>query len=499
MDDSHQGPPGTPGAPGRPGTRVPFATLAAVQLLLNASVSVAFASGPAMQRELVLSRGDLILVSAFYGLAFSGLLLLGGRLTDRIGRRRLFTLGTALFGAASLAAALAPAPWVLLAARFVQGCGAALAAPPAMALLRGVFPEGRARAAALAVWGLLSSLGAALGIILSGALVTWLSWRWTFGLFAAAAVAVLALTPRVLPAGPAPVRVPVDFLGAVLATLGLSTFGYGLVMVGPRGWASAQVLAPLALGAVLLTAFVIAQQRVRAPLLPLSFLASRYRVTALLCALLGPAIGASTAFLLALYFQQVRGYSALQNALAFVPYSATLLGVAFFAGRVVARHGVRTVAVAGLAVIASGLFLIGSAGLRTGSTPTVLLGLVVLSGGIGTVMSAAVVGTVAGVPEERSALAGAVVNTAILAGPTVSLALLTSAADARTASLLALGDPAAVTGGYAFGFELAGAVFLPAIGLALYGLRAAPGRPGTRRPAAPAAGGEHRVNRASAR
>ncbi|KJY21515.1 hypothetical protein VR46_43860, partial [Streptomyces sp. NRRL S-444] len=288
--------------------------------------------------------------------------------------------------------------------------------------LRVVFPEGKARATALARWGLLASLGAAVGIVLSGALVAWLNWRWSFGLLAAAAAAVLALTPRSLPAGPAPVRVPVDLLGAVLGTLALSTLGYGFVMVGPHGWAAPQVLAPLALGAVLLAVFVAAQQRVRAPLLPPGFLASRYRATALVCALLGPAIGASTAFLLALYFQQVRGYSALQNALAFIPYSAMLLGVGFVAGRIVARLGIRAVAVGGLAVIAAGLFLIGGVGLRTGSTPWVLSGLVILSAGIGTLMSAAVPGAVSGVPEEQSALAGAVVNTAILAGPTISLA-----------------------------------------------------------------------------
>ncbi|MET9885290.1 MFS transporter [Streptomyces sp. NPDC006430] len=451
-------------------TWVRFAILGAVQLILNASVSVTFAAGPAMQRELGLSRIDLILDSAAYGLAFSGLLLLGGRLTDRVGQRRLFTRGTALFAAASLAAALAPTSHTVLAARFLQGCGAALAAPAAMALLRVVFPEGRARAAALARWGLLASLGAAVGIVLSGALVAWSSWRWSFGLLAAAATAVLALAPRSLPAGPAPVRVPVDLLGAVLGTFALSTLGYGFVMVGPHGWAAPQVLAPLALGAILLAVFVAAQRRVRAPLLPLGFLASRQRATALVCALLGPAIGASTAFLLALYFQQVRGYSALQNALAFIPYSAMLLGVGFVAGRIVARHGTRTVAVGGLAVIAAGLFLIGSVGLRTGSTPCVLVGLVILSAGIGTLMSAAVVGAVAGVPEAQSALAGAVVNTAILAGPTISLALITSAADARTASLLAAGDPAAATGGYAFAFEAACVVFLLAIGLAVYGL-----------------------------
>ncbi|MFK0258411.1 MFS transporter [Streptomyces sp. NPDC090445] len=447
-----------------------FALLGAVQLLLNASVSVTFAAGPAMQRELGLGRIDLILDSAAYGISFSGLLLLGGRLADRVGPRRLFARGTALFAAASLAAALAPVSHAVLAARFLQGCGAALAAPAAMALLRVVFPEGPARAVALARWGLLTSLGAAVGIVLSGALSTWANWRWSFGALAAVAVAALAFSRRALPAGPAPVRVPVDLLGAVLGTLALTTLGYGFVMAGPHGRPAAAVLGPLALGAVLLAAFAAVQRRVAAPLLPLRFLASRYRATALVCALLGPAIGAATAFLLALYLQQVRGWSALENALAFVPYSAMLIGVGFVAGRFVARHGVRAVAVAGLAVIACGLFLIGAVGLRTDSAVPVLAGLAVLSAGNGLLMSAAVVGAVAGVPEGRSALAGAVVNTAILAGPPVSLALITSAADTRTAALLAAGDPHAATGGYAFAFEAACAVFVAAVALAGYGL-----------------------------
>ncbi|MEU5810391.1 MFS transporter [Streptomyces sp. NPDC047718] len=447
-----------------------FALLGAVQLLLNASVSVTFAAGPAMQRELGLGRVDLILDSAAYGISFSGLLLLGGRLTDRVGQRRLFTRGTALFALASLAAALAPVSHAVLAARFLQGCGAALAAPAALSLLRVVFPEGRARAVALARWGLLTSLGAAVGIVLSGALSTWANWRWSFGALAAVAVAALAFVRRALPTGPAPSPVPVDLLGAVLGTLALSTLGYGFVMVGPHGWSTAAVLGPLALGAVLLAAFAAAQRRVAAPLLPPGFLASRYRATALVCALLGPAIGAATAFLLALWFQQVRGWSALENALAFVPYSAVLVGVGLVAGRIVARHGVRAVAVAGLAVIAAGLLLIGAVGLRTGSAAAVLAGLVVLSGGNGTLMSAAVVGAVSGVPEGRSALAGAVVNTAILAGPTISLALISSAADARTATLLAADAPHAATGGYAFAFEAACAVFVLATGLAWYGL-----------------------------
>ncbi|MEF2527421.1 MFS transporter [Streptomyces sp. CS62] len=340
-------PPQPAPAPRRTG-RVPFALLACVQLLLNASVSVTFAAGPAMARELGLGRIDLVLDSSAYGLAFSGLLLFGGRLADRAGPRRLFCRGTALFAAASLAAALAPAAPFVLGARFLQGCGAALAAPAAMALLRAVHPESPARSAALARWGLLSSLGAAAGIVLSGLLTSWPGWRWSFGVLGAVAAAALVLAPRFLPAGAAPVRVPPDLPGAVLGTLALCSLGYGLVMAGPHGWTAAAVLGPLALGSVLLAAFAAAGRRSPAPLLPPGFLASRRRATALVCAMLGPAIGASTAFLLALWFQQERGWSGLQNALAFVPYSAVLVGVGFAAGRTVARLGVRTVAAGGL-------------------------------------------------------------------------------------------------------------------------------------------------------
>ncbi|MFI2431516.1 MFS transporter [Streptomyces sp. NPDC018693] len=469
MDDDTPPVPTQPRA--RPGRR-PFAVLTTVHLTLNASVSVTFAAGPAMQRELHLTRTDLVLDSAAYGLAFSGLLLLGGRLTDRHGRRPVFTLGTTLFATASLAAALAPAsaPWTLVAARFLQGCGAALAAPAAMALLRTVFPDGRSRASATALWGLLASLGASLGILLSGALVTWASWRWSFALLAAAAALALTVTNRLLPHGPPPRPVPVDMLGALLGTTALTLLGCGCALASPYGWSSAPVLALLTGGALLLTAFAAAERRAQAPLLPLGFLASRTRATALLCALFAPGAGAATAFLLALYLQQTRAYSALRNAEAFLPYTAVLLAVGSVAGALVARRGPRTVAVGGTATIAAGLYLIGGLGIRTASTPAVLLGLVVVAAGIGLLMSAAVVAAVAGAADSETALAGALVNAAILAGPTLSVALVTSAAHSRTTTATASPTP----DGYAFAFETLAAAATLVCAAAAHGLRPTP-------------------------
>ncbi|WP_086167877.1 MFS transporter [Streptomyces pharetrae] len=459
-----------PGARDRHGRRR-FGVLGTVHLTLNASVSVTFAAGPAMQRELGLTRTDLVLDTAAYGLAFSGLLLLGGRLTDRGGRRTVFALGTGLFALASLAAALAHGPWTLMAARFAQGCGAALAAPAAMALLKTVFPEGRARSAATALWGLLASLGASAGILLSGALVTWTSWRWSFVVLAAAAALALAAAVRTLPPGPPPDRVPMDLLGALFGTGALTMLGCGCALAGPYGWSSAPVLGALAAGAVLLTAFTATEHRVPAPLLPRGFLASRPRATALVCALFGPGTGAATAFLLALYLQQTRGYSALANAGAFLPYTAVLLAVGTVAGPAVARLGPRTVAVTGAAAIAAGLYGIGGIGIRTASTPALLTGMAVVACGIGLLMSAAVVAAVAGAGDRETALAGAVVNAAILAGPTLSIALVTSAVQSRTAGLAAAGHPAAAAGGYAFAFEALAAAAVLLCATTAYGLR----------------------------
>ncbi|WP_419994060.1 MFS transporter [Streptomyces boninensis] len=458
-------------------TRIRFALLAAVQSMLHIAVTVTSAAGPAIQDELRLSRPELALAAAAYGLSFSGLLLLGGRLTDIVGRRRQFTLGVALFAAATAAVALAPGGQALIAARFAQGCGAALAAPAAMALLGGVFPEPAARRRALAVWGFLAGLGAATGIVLSGTLATWLSWRWGFGLLAAAAAAAVPAA-RLLPPGDAPRRLRVDVLGALLGTAALSALGYGLVMLGPRGWSSPYAQLPLAAGVVALALFAVRQARTAAPLLPAGLFADRQRATALAAAMFGPAAGASTAFLMALYLEEACSYSALRTSLVFIPYTVVLFAAGRLAGRAVARFTARGVAVTGLLTIAAGLFLVGHLPARSPhlSAP-VVAGLLLLPLGIAVLGSAAVVLAVSGLPQRDAGPAGGVVNAALLIGSTAGVALMSSLAAARTGALDAAGRPAAEVGGpaevggYAFAFTVAAAVLLLAAPLAGYGLR----------------------------
>ncbi len=381
----------------RPPARYGFALLGSVQVVLILAITMLSPALPAIQRDLGLSGVELTMASAAYGLSFSGLLMLGGRMAEVVGRRRLFMAGTALFGLASAVTGLAAGPLPLLAGRFAQGVGAAPTAPAAMSLVGSLYPDERRRARAIAVWGGLAGFGATSGVLVSGAFATWASWRWAF--LAPVAVSLVAVTaaPRLLPAGPAPVRARLDLVGALLVTAGLMALSYGLVEAGDRPWAQPTVWGPLLAGALLLGAFVLVEQRVRDPLVPLAFLASAGRATALWTVALGAA-GMSTVFyLLSLYFQQVRGYSALATSAAFLPFSTVQIATGLVVGRIVGRFGYRAVTAAGLAVAALGLFLIGLLGTDSGYIGAMLAGLLVFPLGIACVFSGATVAAVDGV------------------------------------------------------------------------------------------------------
>ena len=461
-----------------PRPRLAFLLLGATQFVLIAAITLVVAALPAVQAELGLGRGELALVSAGYGLAFGGLLLLGGRLADWLGRRSVFVWGVLVFGAASAAAALAPGFALLVAARFAQGCGAALAAPAALSLLPAVHPDPALRARALAVWGGLSGGGAAGGMVLSGVLVTWLSWRWAFGIPALAALAVALAAPRLLPRGPAPAGGGVDVAGGLLAASGLTALGFGLFATEAHGWLAGAVLVPLLAAAVLLAGFVWVEARAPAPLLPLPFLASRRRAAALLVIVLASAGTASSAFFLALYLQQVRGLSPLHTSAAFLPYALIPLA-GMVAARLVPRIGAAALSWAGLAVAGVGLGLLARLAPDTSYAPLLLAGLIIFAAGAGHAFSGATVAALEDVPDHRAGLAGGVVNTAMEVGPTIGLALLLSLAAARTARLTAPGHDAAaaVTGGYAFAFGAAAFAFLLAAALCAIALR--PGSPRT--------------------
>ncbi|MGW1230507.1 MFS transporter [Streptomyces sp. NPDC002530] len=406
--------------------RCAFVLLGGVQTTLIFTLAALAIPLPVIGREFGLARADLILLSAAYGLTFAGLLLFGGRLADRYGGRRALTAGLVLFAAASAAAPLAPGLGTLLAARFAQGAGAALVAPAAMAVLRDVFPSPPAYRRAMATWGGLSVLGATTGNLLSGVISALLSWRWTFAVPLAVALAALGLTPRLLPRTAPSRGRALDLAGALLATAGITLASYGLVVTDTRPWLSDGVLVPLLCGAALLAAFRYAEGRARDPLLPPGFLRDGRRVLSL-AAIAFSACGTTMAFVvLSLHLQQARDWSQLRTSAAFVPFAVALIASGRAAGPLIGRYGARTVTAAGLTTGAAGLALLALTGIDAHISYGygLLPGLVLLPAGAAASFAGAAVLATEGVPQRQTGLAGGVLNTAMEFGPTLLFALL---------------------------------------------------------------------------
>ncbi|MFI1382188.1 MFS transporter [Embleya sp. NPDC020886] len=432
-----------------------FAVLGTVQATLIFTITAIGVPLPDIGREFGLGSADLVLLSAAYGLPFSGLLLFGGRLADRYGGRPMFTVGLVVFGLASAIAAIAPGFAVLVAVRFGQGLGAALTAPAAMAVLRAVYPEPGAYRRAMATWGGLSVLGAAIGNLASGVLTTWVSWRWMFAIPVAVAGAALLLTPRRLPAGkPADGgpggRPGLDPLGAVLAAVGITLAGYGLTVTGDHAWTSAAVFVPLGVGVLLLATFLVVERRVADPLLPPGFVRAPRRVLGLVGVLLAATGTGLISFLISLHLQQNRDWSPLATAGAFVPFALALIVAGRAAGPLIGRYGPGRITVLGLLIGGTGLLLLARLDEGTRYARDLLPGLVLLPVGAALIFAGTAVLTTGDVPAHQAGLAGGVLNTAMELGPTVGLAALMSVAATR----------ADVIVGYAWAFGTAGAVFL---------------------------------------
>lgn len=423
---------------------VAFAVLGGAQVTLVAAITLLTVPLPAIQREFGLGQGDLALLSSAYGLTFGGLLLLGGRLADRWGAREVFLAGMALLAAASAVGGLAPGHAVLLAARFAQGVGAAMAAPAAVSLVTRLRPDVRERERALAVWGTLSATGAVAGSLLSGLVAAVASWRWSFLLPAAAGVVAVAVGALLLPSVPR-TAARLDLPGALLATAGLVAFAYGLLQ-------GAMVVT--AAGLLLMCAFVALQTRTPRPLLPLRLVAHRRRGAALLVVFVTAAASAATTFLLSLHLQQGRGLSPILTSLAFLPFLLVVV-MGPVSGRLLRRFGVRRVLVAGAVLAAVSMVLLGD----IGAGGSVLAGLLVFPVASGLAFSGATVAALDDVPAEDAGVAGGLVNTAMEAGPTVGLAVLVALAAAR-ADHVPAGGTRAMTEGYGFALTAMAPVFL---------------------------------------
>jgi MFS family permease len=413
-----------------------FLLLGAVQVTLIATITVITVALPAVQRELHVDDAGMVLVSSAYGLAFGGLLLLGGQLADSLGRTRVFVTGMVIFGLASALAGLAPRAGILLVARFAEGVGAALAAPAAMALVAVVFPEPHRRWRAMAVWGVLSSAGATAGTVLSGMVITSTSWRWVFlppVVISAVAVAAAATFP---PSADPPDRRRIDWLGAALVTAGLAVLSYGSQR---SGW--------LVLGGVaILVLFGLAEWRASDPLVPLPLVGSR--ILPLVAVTLCAGAMASGFFLLSLYLQQVRGLSPLQTSAAFLLPVPAVLAAGPLAGRLIPRLGTDRVMAIGLVAAAAGLLLLSPVDVP-------YAGLVVFPWGAGVTFSAATVAAMHLVRDEQAGLAGGLLNTAMEVGPPLGLAALVPLASAYSHHQ---------SSGYAFALRIAAAaLFITAL------------------------------------
>ncbi|EHR53093.1 sugar phosphate permease [Saccharomonospora marina XMU15] len=440
------------------GRRLAFALLACVQVTLIAAITVLTVALPAVQADLGVDDAGLVLASSAYGVAFGGLLLFGGRIADLVGHRRSLTAGMAAFALACLAAALAPGAWALIAARFGQGAGAALAAPAAMALLGPVFLDPARRARAVAFWGVLASVGATLGNVVAGVVLTWASWRWVFVLPAVVSVVVLVSAPRLIPAGSPPRRTSLDLPGAATVTAGLAVAIYGLG-IGSIGWTVA--------GVGLLGAFALIEARSTSPLLPLSFLLAPSRAVAL-AAIAVTAAGMSAAhFILALYLQQVRGYSPAATSAMFLLPVVALLTAGPLVGRTRVRLGTQPLLVAGLLLAGAGCLLLTQVGHAWPGAAALQAALLAFSLGAGVSFSAAMVLATTDTPHGRAGVAAAVANTAMEVGPPVGLAVLIPLASSYAASQHHLPSAEATGKGYGFAFTLAAITFAVTAAVAL--------------------------------
>jgi EmrB/QacA subfamily drug resistance transporter len=408
--------------------------IATAQLMVVLDATIVTVALAHIQTALGFSGSGLEWVVNAYVLTLGGLLLLGGRAGDHFGRRRVFIAGLLLFSVASLAGGLATSQAWLLAARAVQGAGGAIVAPTALSLVATTFPEGAPRTRAMGVYAAMSVAGGVIGLVAGGLLVTYASWRWVLFVNVpvgiAVAFAALAVVPRV---APNPGRF--DALGAVTGTGGVAALVYGLSHAGDGAshWGDANVLAALAGGAILLTAFAVIEARSRHGLLPVRLLRNFDRVGANLMMLgVGAAIG-GVFFFLTLFVQDVWGYSPLRAGMSFLPFTAVMLVATAAATRLAPRVGTRPLLIAGATLSAGGLYWLSRLTVHATYTSGLLWPALIIGAGLGLLFLPLSLVSLAGVAEADSGAAASLLNVGRQVGASIGLAVLGTVAWTVTA------------------------------------------------------------------
>ncbi|MET3922207.1 MFS transporter [Arthrobacter sp. UYEF20] len=399
--------------------------------------SVIFTALPSLQADLQLSTSELSWVQDAYTLVFGGLLLLGARAGDLLGRRRVFVFGLVVFSLASLLIGLAPAGWWAIAGRAVQGIGAAIVAPASLSLLTASFPEGRERTRAVSLYGATAGIGASLGLVIGGALAHWISWRAGFFVNIPIGAAMIALAPRFLPeTGRASGRF--DVAGALTATLGVGALVFGIINTAEVGWTSPVTVTAVGAGVVLLVLFVMIERKAAQPIMPLRLFASRRRTGAYVARFLylGAMIGFF--FFTTQFLQEVLGFDPLQAGIGFLPMTAVNFAVAMSIPPLLRRIPGSAALLAGILITLAGMFWLSRAGADSSYWTGVALPMALIGAGQGFAFAPLTSFGIVGAPAADAGAASGLVNTFHQVGTCLGLGIAVAAA-----ATVPTGDPAA--------------------------------------------------------
>lgn len=434
----------------------------ASQFMVILDASIVNAALPTVQRDLHFSATGLAWVVNGYLLTFAGFMLLAGRAADLFGHRRLLVAGLLVFSASSLVAGLGTAPWILVGARVAEGTGAAMLAPATLAVINTSITGERERARAFGAWSASGGVGGMAGAVAGGAITTGLSWRWVFLVnvpvgAALIVVAMMALTSTRTSRGKS-----LDVTGAVTGTAGLAALIYGVMQSAGHGWASALVTGPVAAGLILLVVFTAVEARFAAwPIMPLRLLRIRKVAVGNGMLLLFGGTAIAMWYFTSLFLQNALGYSALRAGLGQTPAAVLFMVIARWAAAMLPRAGVRPLLLPGCGCLLAGFGWLAQAHADSGYLASVLGPTLLIAAGIGLVFPTLMAGATADVPASDAGIAGGLANTASQAGGAVGLAVLATAAAARTRTEASGRSPAAAL---ASGYDL---VFLVAAGIGL--------------------------------
>ncbi len=444
--------------------------LCAIQFMVVLDVSIVNVALPTIQSALGFSDANLQWVVSSYTLTFGGFLMLGGRIADLLGRKRMFMAGLVLFSGASLACGLSQSDTQLIIFRAIQGLGAAVISPAALSILTTTFAEGEERNKALGIWGAIAGMGGAVGVLLGGILTDKVGWEWIFFLNVPIGVAVIAFGQRLLEESRVDMETrSFDVLGAVTVTGGLTALVYGLVSTATHSWTSTTVVASLIASAVLLALFVVIERRAASPLLPFSI----FRLRSLTGAnIVGFLIGASIFsmfFLLSLYMQDVLQYSALEAGFAYLLVAGTIIVAAGASQALVTRIGVRSVLTAGMVLTVAGLLWFSQVSVGGSYVVDLVPGFILAGLGLGFAFVPVQIASLVGVTHDEAGIASGLINTSQQVGGALGVAILSTVTFTRASNYIGDHPPTPNVAQYALvnGFELA---FVVGAGLAMIGL-----------------------------